>query len=565
MPYNPSSTTGITRIERIKPFDASWVGDSGAGGSNNAQTYMNARRDYLGKVADITARNALTPADGNWVEILDDGTGAPAFHIYRSATGWGVIGGQGSVSVYKTPARAATTAALATNTRSGNVLTASASGTLAAIDGVTLVVNDRVLVKDEALGANNGIYTVTSLGSGGTPWVLTRATDVDSSAEVLAGLQVPVTEGASNAASMFTLATANPITLNTTALSFVAKGGGGAMTTPQLVNADGGTGNATYTLLTDGSYEMVWKSGAIQVQGADYTRSGQKITFVTGNIPVSGLDYVVVSSSISSTGNSAGGGAMSSPAVITADVGTGNATYSIPGSGLNEFVWKGGAIQFLGLDYTKTGNKITFVSGNIPTGAEPVAISSSITPMSNTDAVTFAGHAFSEFVLKTMSGGLQVVADTTAAAALTGLANDAMVLVKSLGLFRTDTAATEAADGETILTITAGGRLYMELAHPDYVAAYVDPLIEDARPNTALVTVAAQSLAAGGSYSQIVSLPGARANDLGFVGAPTDLPVAIFPKAVVTSPDSITLTMFNPSGSTVVVPANTWRVGVLNS
>jgi hypothetical protein len=129
-----------------------------------------------------------------------------------------------SVADWKQSVRAATTAALPTNTRSGNVLTASANGALAVQDGVTLVLNDRLLAKDEATGANRGIYTVTALGSAGAPWQLTRATDADTSAEVTSGMTCVVEEGSANAGKVFILTTPGTITLNTTALSFSAIG-----------------------------------------------------------------------------------------------------------------------------------------------------------------------------------------------------------------------------------------------------------------------------------------------------------------------------------------------------
>jgi hypothetical protein len=128
----------------------------------------------------------------------------------------------------KASVRVATTTTLPANTRSGNVLTASANGVLAAIDGVTLVVGDRVLVKNEATGANNGIYTVTSVGSGGTPWTMTRATDADTSAEVTPGMFTFVEEGTVNTGGGWRLVTAAPITLNTTALTFTQFSSAGA-------------------------------------------------------------------------------------------------------------------------------------------------------------------------------------------------------------------------------------------------------------------------------------------------------------------------------------------------
>lgn len=130
----------------------------------------------------------------------------------------------------KQSVRVATTAALPANTRTGNVLTASANGALPAQDGVSLALNDRLLVKDEATGANNGLFYVSDLGSAGTPWTLTRTTDADASSEVTGGLYVFVTEGTTNADSGWVLSTNDVITLNTTALTFVQFTGAGQIT-----------------------------------------------------------------------------------------------------------------------------------------------------------------------------------------------------------------------------------------------------------------------------------------------------------------------------------------------
>lgn len=124
------------------------------------------------------------------------------------------------IAAFKDPVRVATTAALATNTRSANVLTASSNGALAAIDGVTLVAGNRILVKNESTTANNGLYVVTQVGDGATPWKLTRANDADISAKVISGLYVRSTEGTANASVSWILTTANTITLNTTGLTF---------------------------------------------------------------------------------------------------------------------------------------------------------------------------------------------------------------------------------------------------------------------------------------------------------------------------------------------------------
>jgi hypothetical protein len=120
---------------------------------------------------------------------------------------------------WKNSVRVATTANLAA-TRSGNVLTATANGALT-VDGVTVAVNDRILVKDQTTGADNGLYLVTATGDGSNPFVLTRTTDADVSSEVTAGLYVFADQGTANADTAWVLSTNDPITLNTTALVFV--------------------------------------------------------------------------------------------------------------------------------------------------------------------------------------------------------------------------------------------------------------------------------------------------------------------------------------------------------
>jgi hypothetical protein len=117
----------------------------------------------------------------------------------------------------------ATAAALPAYTRVANVITADANGAIPQIDGVTVAVTTpptRILLKDGASGADNGIYDLTDAGSGGTPWVLTRSTDADTSAEVVFGIFALIMEGTANGKFGFALMTHNPITLNTTSLTF---------------------------------------------------------------------------------------------------------------------------------------------------------------------------------------------------------------------------------------------------------------------------------------------------------------------------------------------------------
>lgn len=96
---------------------------------------------------------------------------------------------------YKAPALAATT----------GVITLSGLQTL---DGVVLSAGDRVLVKDQTVVKDNGLYVVSA-----TTW--TRAQDADSSLEVRPGMLVHVQTGVVNANSLWQLVSNHSITPGT--------------------------------------------------------------------------------------------------------------------------------------------------------------------------------------------------------------------------------------------------------------------------------------------------------------------------------------------------------------
>lgn len=126
---------------------------------------------------------------------------------------------------------AATTANLTAtynNGTSGVGATLTNSGAQAAlvIDGVTLNTSDRVLVKNQSSQLQNGIYTVTNTGSGSTNWVLTRATDFDTSAEVNGGDFVFVTGGTVGDNTGW-VQVSTPVTIGTTAIVFQQFSGAG--------------------------------------------------------------------------------------------------------------------------------------------------------------------------------------------------------------------------------------------------------------------------------------------------------------------------------------------------
>ena len=130
----------------------------------------------------------------------------------------------------------ATTAALAACTYAngtsgvGATLTADANGALS-IDGVAVVSGDRLLIKDQSTAAQNGIYTVTNAGADGSAaFVLTRATDADTTTELTAGAFTFVEEGTTNADNGFVMTTNGAITMGTTAVAWGQFSGAGSIT-----------------------------------------------------------------------------------------------------------------------------------------------------------------------------------------------------------------------------------------------------------------------------------------------------------------------------------------------
>ncbi len=100
-----------------------------------------------------------------------------------------------------------------------NVTLATAVENGDTLDGVTLATGNRILVKDQSSGGENGIYIVAASG---TP---TRATDNDTSAE-MQGASVHVQGGTANQNTQWVQTVDGAITIGTTATTWVNWGGG---------------------------------------------------------------------------------------------------------------------------------------------------------------------------------------------------------------------------------------------------------------------------------------------------------------------------------------------------
>ena len=162
------------------------------------------------------------------------------------------------------------------------------------IDGVTLVAGNRVLVKHQTSGGDNGLYVVQSSGAA------VRADDANVSSEVTAGFFTFVEEGTLYGNTGWVLTTDNPITLGTTPLTFTQFSGTGTFTagagltlngTEFSVDVTPSSGNATL-INTGGAVEVKLNtndglestaSGVGINNGAGFTFSSGALVFDTAN------------------------------------------------------------------------------------------------------------------------------------------------------------------------------------------------------------------------------------------------------------------------------------------
>jgi len=200
--------------------------------------------------------------------VIESSTGAD------SGTGVVTIGSSGAgggISTWKNTARLATVVAgtLASSFENGDT-----------VDGVTLVTGDRILIKNQATGSENGIYTVNVSGAP------TRSTDANSSAKVLSGTAIFISEGTANSGTLWKLSTVDPIVLDTTTLTFIQhQGGGSGLANIKTSTVSHTTIDTTYTLTHN--FNSLYVTGMILLDGDAPFNTIQMDTYFES----SGLSY----------------------------------------------------------------------------------------------------------------------------------------------------------------------------------------------------------------------------------------------------------------------------------
>ena len=172
----------------------------------------------------------------------------------------------------KPSARAATTANISGTYSNGTAgvgatITAGSNGAIT-LDGVSPIVGDRILVKDQTAAAQNGIYTVTTQGDGSTAFVLTRATPEDQPAELSGGSFIFVEEGTANGDNGYVFTHTGAPTFGTTALDVTQFSGAGQINAGAAMSK---TGNQLDVEVDDSSIEV--NADALRVKALGITNA----------------------------------------------------------------------------------------------------------------------------------------------------------------------------------------------------------------------------------------------------------------------------------------------------
>jgi hypothetical protein len=228
----------------------------------------------------------------------------------------------------------------------GATITATANGALS-LGGGSPTATQRVLIKNEVSGnaPYNGIYVVTQAGTAGTPFILTRATDYDTSGtgtnEIDAGDYVLVISG-TLASTAWVQQTPLPITVGTTALTFIQfnapitySAGTGLNESPAF------TFNIANTGVTSASYGLAASVPTISVNAQGQITSASNTSIAIAASQVTSGVLAIAQGGTNSSATATAGGAVYGTGTAFAFTAAGTAGQVLTSAGSGAPVWSG--------------------------------------------------------------------------------------------------------------------------------------------------------------------------------------------------------------------------------
>lgn len=326
------------------------------------------------------------------------------------------------------------------------------AGTLAAFapDGPTAAPGDRILVYNQTNAFENGVYTVTTVGDGSTPWVLTRATDADtyalkSTTSLGEGDAFFVTSGNTGAGETYVCNTSGVITFGTTNITFVqvssaqiySAGTGLTLTGTQfslsvpVTAVTGGTGQTAYTtgdLLYASSSTALSKLG-IGASSRILTSSGAAPQWTDPASVTVGAATTATSATTATTATTATNVAGGAANRIVFNTGAGATSFIVAPSVANTYLeWSGSAFQW-SANPLGTVTSITagaYLTGGTITTSGTIAVDATSANTANTVVARDGSGNFSAgTITAALNGNASTATSATSATTATNLAGGA--------------------------------------------------------------------------------------------------------------------------------------------
>jgi hypothetical protein len=188
------------------------------------------------------------------------------------------------------------------------------------VDGASPTVGQRILVKSQITTLQNGVYTVTNVGSGSAGWVLTRATDYDQTAEINAGDAFYIVSGSTLTNTTWVQQTPSPVTIGTTAITFIQFGGSSTAGIKQPYAANGAVYATSTSALTTGTLPTTGGGTGLTTftaaNNAIYSTSSSALTAGTLPIAAGGTGATSASTALSNLGGCSTGKAIAMAVVF---------------------------------------------------------------------------------------------------------------------------------------------------------------------------------------------------------------------------------------------------------